>query len=122
MSKTIHKTDPRVVAAYKLDPRVVAALDLLYSIKGSSGAALDLLDSIKESSGASKTIYKPHSIGITELSKFSHPGFSNVKSLKHLGHLYGLEELSYSPIYWPPFPRKTLINLAVAGACKSWAN
>jgi hypothetical protein len=98
MSKTIHKTDPRVVAA------------------------LDLLGSIKEPIGASKTIYKTSAVGFTEFIQFSHSGFSNVKSLKHLGHLYGLEELSYSPIYWPPFPRKTLINLAVAGACKSWAN
>jgi hypothetical protein len=92
---------------YKQDPRVAAALDSL--------------GSIKESSGASKTIYKTSAVGFTELMNFSHPGFSSAKSLKHLGRLYGLEESSYPSMYWPACARKTLINLAVAGACKRWA-
>jgi hypothetical protein len=92
---------------YKQDPRVAGALDSL--------------GSIKESSGASKTIYKTSAVGFTELMNFSHPGFSNVKSRDHLRHPYGREWPSYPPLYWRPFPRRTLINLAVAGACKSWA-
>jgi hypothetical protein len=76
---------------------------------------------IGEPSGASKTIYKTSAVGITESIQLPHPGFSNVKSLKHLGRLYGLEESSYPSMYWPACARKTLINLAVAGACKSWA-
>jgi hypothetical protein len=83
-------------------------------------AALDSLGSIKKWSGESKTIYKPHSIGYTELMHFSHSGFLNLRSADPLRHFYEGEELGYPYIYWPLFPRRTLINLAVAGACKSW--